>query len=859
MRTIEQLISAPCLQFLKDTIVDAGGNEVFFLAKPDEQNVIKEIIPLARGNDAAVPALMQVAAHGDVILHNHPSGQLIPSPADLSIASIYGNQGVGFYIINNSVDQVYVVVEAFPHIRSHPLEPHSMVAWLSSTGPLAGKLKNFESRPEQQRMIEAVTQAFNHSQVALIEAGTGTGKSLSYLIPAVFWAVRNKQRVVISTNTIHLQEQLIHKDLPLLQEALNLSFRSELVKGRSNYVCLSKVEQLEKEGEYLIETEEQAELKALLSWAHKTTDGSRSDLPNLPKPAVWEKVACESDNCGRIRCPHYSPCFFFNARRQAASADLLIVNHHLLFSDLAIRGETGRYQDAAIMPAYAHIILDEAHNVEEVATEYFGSQISKAGLLRLLGRFYHRKDREKLRERGLFPFLLAKLKSAEKQIPVPLYLRLVERVQQQLLPQRETLTFAADQFFYEMASFFERTAPSSGSDRPEKKIRFTQDLRNQPQWNTLILPAVSQLMVEIKEFHRLLLLFETDLDQLVTEILEPLLSLQVELRALTDRVEAAALTLGQIFDTPDDALVRWVEIREGKSGKQITLKQAPVSVAERLHDNLFQRFSTVVLSSATLTTHGHFEYLKNRLGLQSLSRERMVELVLPSSFNFAEQVILGIPGDVPLPTDQAFARELGHLLKQSIRTSEGRALVLFTSYSLMHRLFQELQADLESSGLQALMQGQAPRHRLLEIFKRDTTSVLFATDSFWEGVDVAGESLENVILTKLPFSVPKEPVIEARVEALEKAGKNAFLEYTVPRAIIKFKQGAGRLIRSRQDFGSIMIFDRRIVTKSYGRAFLDSLPDCPRITGQREVVFAKVKEFFQQRRKQQGLSKPSSR
>jgi ATP-dependent DNA helicase DinG len=409
--------------------------------------------------------------------------------------------------------------------------------------------------------------------------------------------------------------------------------------------------------------------------------------------------------------------------------------------------------------------------------------------------------------------------------------------------------------FSEIARFFRDSTGIPSPARAEAKIRFTDELRRQPQWQSLVLVTVAQLIGEIKNFHRLLLHLEKALQALEEDVTGPLFPLLVELKALTDRVETSASTLGEIFGEPDDKKVRWVEIRQGKSSPLITLKQAPLSVDELLHEKVFNRFATIILSSATLTTNRHFEYIKSRLGLQHLPPEKLIEVLLPSSFNYSDQVILGIPKDVPSPDHPDFARELTELVKRSIEISEGRALVLFTSYSLLLRLFKELQAPLEAEGFQALMQGQAPRHRLLEIFRGDTTSVLFATDSFWEGVDVVGESLENVILTKLPFSVPKEPVIEARVEALERAGKNSFLEYSVPQAVIKFKQGFGRLIRSREDFGSIMIFDRRILEKSYGRVFLESLPDCQLVSGEREVVFGKVSEFFLNRRKARRAAK----
>jgi ATP-dependent DNA helicase DinG len=845
MPNLQKLIASDAAVLLRRTIEEVRGNEVFFLAKPNAEGVVVEVTPLARGNDSAVPALLQVTTHGDIVIHNHPSGHLVPSSADVSLASEYGNQGVGFYIVNNQVDDVYVVVEAFKPQRRHGVDVNQLISQIAPEGLVARQLRDFESRREQQHMLAAVAAAFNDSKLALIEAGTGTGKSLAYLLPAIYWAVQNKQRVVVSTNTINLQEQLIHKDLPLLQRALDCKFKSVLIKGRQNYVCLSKVDALEKEGQYLIETEERAELNAILEWSHQTADGSRSDLNILPKPAIWEKVACESDNCGRIRCPFYSKCFFYNARREAASADLLIANHHLLFSDLALRGETGRYTDAAILPGYSRIVLDEAHNVEEVATSYFGLQISRIGVLRLLARFYSLRDREKVRERGLLPFLLARLQNIQRQMDLGLYTRIVDHVQGRLLTLRENLVYTATHVFDDLAMYFEVLDQSPSA---ELKVRFTRQIMDGPEWQELVLVGVQQLIREMAEFHQQLLLLEKWLEELPEMPAETLLAQTVELSALTDRVETAAATLGEIFGEEQESKVRWIEIGESRVGRKITLKQAPLEVAELLRERLFEKFETVVMTSATLTTENRFDYIKSRLGLDKTPPARLLEKVLPSPFDYSRQAVLAIPVDIPSPDHPKFSAELSRLIMESLSISQGRALVLFTSYALLRTVYQELGPKLQSAGIRALMQGEGPRHKLTQIFKEDMSSVLFATDSFWEGVDVAGEALENVILTKLPFSVPKEPVVAARVEAIEKAGRNSFLEYSVPQAVIKFKQGFGRLIRTQTDRGSIMIFDRRIIDKPYGRVFLQSLPRCTVVQGKQQRVFAEVRRFFEEAR-----------
>ena len=384
---MNRYFSEKVLLEMRRTIEEAGGNEVFFLGRTDEAKLVVDVEPLARGNRDAVAAIMVATSFGDVVVHNHPSGNLTPSQPDIEIASILGNQGVGFYIIDNTASHCYQTVAPFARITTECLSFPEIERWYAADGVLAAHLKEYEHRNEQTRMAFAVAEAFNGDRVAVIEAGTGTGKSLAYLLPAVLWAVRNKERVVISTNTINLQEQLTKKDIPFLQKYSGHEFRAVLVKGRSNYLCKRKLQGVESEPA-LFKDDAAAELEAIVAWSRKSTDGCRGDLAFIPRDEVWEDVCCEADQCSRVKCAFYSTCFFYTARREAAGADLLVVNHALLMADVAVRQETG-YSSTAILPPFERLIVDEGHHLEDVATGYLSSQTSRQGLQRIMGRLQH--------------------------------------------------------------------------------------------------------------------------------------------------------------------------------------------------------------------------------------------------------------------------------------------------------------------------------------------------------------------------------------------------------------------------------------------------------------------------------------
>lgn len=827
--------------YMRKCIADANGNEVFFRGKLNEEKIVESAQVLARGNREMVPAIMQVISPGDVVIHNHPSGGLEPSNADMSIASELGNKSVGFYIINNAASQIYVVVEPFDKKKITFLDPAALRQVLGAGGSVAKTLTNYEEREPQLEMLEHVARAFNQDKVATIEAGTGTGKTLAYLLPAIEWSVANGERTVISTHTINLQEQLVFKDIPLLQNALAKNFKAVLVKGRSNYACLRKLSEADQQTDMFADNEQQTELRNLIEWSKKTKDGSKSDLSVAPRPEVWEKIQSESDTTLRANCPFYHRCFFYNARREAATADLLVVNHHLMFADLAVRSVAGGSSEVAVLPPYKRVILDEAHNIEDVASNYFGVAVSYYGLRRILSKLIRRRGEK---TSGLLSFALAKLQFHSQKIPRDLIdqtrshieknsMRKVEMLEVQLSELMERL------FYWAMAKRKDNFA--------EFKLRITPAIRRERGWQEIVVTDAPKLIAAMRALSEDLSQVDKYLDRLEAHIGGEAASLAVDLRAQAGRLLETAAGVEQVLLKDDEINVRWLEVREGNYGSIVRLYTAPIDVAPILKRALYDKFPTVVMTSATMTVASNFDFLNKRLGIDLIDAPRLDSVQLESPFDFARQVMIAIASDMPEPNAPDFAEALKEKLLDTLRITNGRAFVLFTAYGLLNRMYQDLAPELASIGIAAYKQGSENRTRLIERFRADVNSVLFATESFWQGVDVPGEALQAVIFPRLPFKVPSEPVLEARVEAIDQRGGNSFMEYSVPQAVIKFKQGFGRLIRSRSDFGAVVVFDRRIVSKFYGKLFLQSLPNCHVVTGASEQVFSVMEKFLRAR------------
>ncbi len=835
LSSMKQLYTEKVARKMQGEIALTGGNEVFFLGKTDESRVIIEVEPLARGSRDAVAAIMIQTSFGDVVIHNHPSGDLTPSEADLEIAAILGNQGVGFYIIDNSVGHCYQVVSPFARKILDFLSLPEIEAHFIADGVIAANLPGYEQRAEQTRMAFAVAEAFNSDRVTMIEAGTGTGKSLAYLLPAALWAKRNKERVVVSTNTINLQEQLTRKDIPFLQKHAGLQFRAVLIKGRGNYLCRRKLHSHREEPGLF--PDETTELQAIIAWSESTSTGCRDDLGFIPKDDVWEELCCEGDQCGRTKCRQYRKCYLYNSRRQAAGADILVVNHALLMLDLALRHQTG-FTSNAILPPFHRLIIDEAHHLEEAATSQLSSQVTRQGILKLLGKLQHPRKAQ----RGLLPQLSAQL---SRDIPLQLdelYLQISGLLEGELiecLPSlAERVTRDTDAILLALSGHLH---PADGV-KGEQKLRLTPAVYATDFWGESqerIIDLGNSLGLFAAALGKLLHLVKT----LPEEPLERMSGILLDLKGIKGRLEGYQESL-QEFVGHSEELCRWFEVRRGGRGALLKICSAPLDVAPTLKSVLFDQLRSVILTSATLAVGESFSYLAKRTGISLIPKARVAELLLQSPFDYRNQAFAGVPSDMPEPTGREFTASAAGFILKSLEISGGRAFVLFTSYDLLKKIHHMLAPEVEALGLNLLRQGDANRHQLLSEFRKTPGSVLFGTDSFWEGVDVQGDALELVIMTRLPFRVPTEPILEARSEHISASGRDPFMEFTVPQAVIKFKQGFGRLIRSRTDRGAVLILDSRVLSRNYGRIFLKSLPDLEVVAVDSDQLLKRLQQFF---------------
>jgi ATP-dependent DNA helicase DinG len=661
---------------------------------------------------------------------------------------------------------------------------------LGPGGRIAKRIANYEHRKEQMQMAEAVEQALRDKHHLAVEAGTGVGKSFGYLVPSILFATEGEgrmerheanddtdgpsmRRVVVSTHTISLQEQLISKDIPLLNAVIPREFTSVLVKGRSNYLSKRRMELAYQRGVSLFSREEEHEqLNQIISWSRTDSDGSLSTLPFKPSMSLWDELASDSSNCMGRKCKSHQSCFYYAARKRVRNSQILVVNHALFFSDLALRA-----QGVGLLPEYDAVIFDESHTIESVAADHLGLQISNTQIDYTLRKLYNPRT--------------------EKGILIVLGLK-------QLAQDAYACMELLDQLTEDLDSWLARPVARNGRVHSPLEIP------------TRLPKKLAELAEQLERFGK-------DLQNANDRL---------ELMSGSNRLRVLAGDLNEwLLQTETDS-VYWLEKTQTKAMLakgilRLTMRSSPIDISAHLKRELFDKVKSVILTSATLSTGKEkgFEFFQKRVGA-----EKAVSLQVGSPFDYEKLARLEIVADLPDPTTdkQSYETKILPTLRHYISKNNGHAFILFTSYDMLRKVCESLTPWMESHGLIVYSQASGvPRNQLLQDFKDNPKGVLFGAESFWQGVDVPGEALQLVVISKLPFSVPDHPLLEAKLEDIKKKGGNPFRDYQLPEAVIKFKQGFGRLVRTATDTGIVLVTDPRLVTKSYGRLFLDSLPKCP--------------------------------
>jgi ATP-dependent DNA helicase DinG len=814
---------------LRAEIEEAGGNEVFALGYCDEDGLVAALEVAARGNETSVLALgrfQNTSRPPDVLIHNHPSAFLTPSDQDMVIASRAAEGGIGSFIVDNRVEKVYVIAEPTLRRKRKDLDPDRLCAALEAGGAVSRRLPSYEIRESQLDLMRLIIRGFNEDALVAAEAGTGVGKSFAYLLPALMFALANDERILLSTATITLQQQLFDKDIPLVVSALGKKIKVVLVKGRGNYLCRRRLEDAIRE-QSLYE-EDDRDIRAILAWSEVTKTGSRSDLSFMPRDELWSRICSEADLCMGMRCPERERCFVLALRKEAADARVLVVNHHLLFADIAARQEGAGYDSTVVLPPYRRIIIDEAHKVEDAATSFFSKEFSRLGLYRQLGRLYRqRRGRPQgllLRFPGLNPQELDNAAEA------------IEKTRNAVDALDQVgLDLCADEGVFRLC--------------PPREDRILSVLLSPLMTLRKCLTALAGLLRALVEFA------EDGEGETAGADDAGRNAVVWEVKAVLRRLETVGLICGAFIEYSERPQeVMWIEAHRSAAsgddrGTWAVFTVTPLEVAPILGTALFEPHKTVVCLSATLTVAGSpdspsFAYWNSRSGITLAAGRELLTGQFPSPFPYARSTLLAAPVDAPLPDEGQYPAFVEKAVLELTELTGGSALILFTSYEALKNAYTAAAPVLEKQGIRCLKQGDDDRSRLLAAFLADQSSVLFGTDSFWEGVDAPGDTLRMVILCRLPFRTPRDPVFEARREALEKQGRNPFMELSLPEAVMKFKQGFGRLMRRSGDRGIVAVLDGRILRKRYGDFFIRSLPKTRTGFGEFSSVLRDIESFL---------------
>lgn len=762
---------------------------------------------LARKPLPALDAMLKLM--GD---SSNPLCGIIEDAAKAALKKAFGKKERSLQDFLPDVEAPWKLARREPKDPPEPLDVDSVCNIFAPDGALARTFSTYEPRAEQVRMVREVCEAFNGGLLLMVEAGTGTGKSMAYLVPSVLWAMRNNEPVVVSTNTKNLQSQLFKKDLPFLEKALGQSFTFALIKGRANYLCARKLFMLLNAAENELSESERLELLPVLTWITETQTGDVAELSGLKggmESELWPRLSTQPDECAGQRCRFGRRCFIRNARNRALQSDIIVANHATVFWEAGIQN--------VALPPYRSIIFDEAHNLESVATDAFTVEVAPWKAPRIMNRLF-RPQRDGA-GRGLLSNLRHQLSLVAAAEPSDMPKQMEKKITK-AIEAFTVIRSDSEAFFSAVGGLLARRGIY------EEKLRY--EAENRPEdW-----PAVAHTAIEFRASleglakilealgkDALALVEERGAEgpyEMLGEIGEDVGSQAAGLREIAENVET-------VLNAADENRVYWAERTYRGEGR---LCAAPLDITPMMEQLILGRVRTGIFVSATLTASGSFKYMRDRLGLRGAAAQRLHEADLGTCFDFARQALLALPTFLPEPKeDDGFTKKFSDLAVETLRASRGRGLLLFTSHAMLRKVRDLIKPRLEAEGIRVLAQGiDGERARLVAVFAQETSSVLLGTQSFWEGVDVPGESLSCLILAKLPFRVHTEPIVSARCDLLKKLGRNDFTEYMLPDAVVRLKQGFGRLIRTRTDRGVVVICDPRIMTKGYGQAFRNSLP-----------------------------------
>lgn len=800
---IRDRFSEESLQTIKKYLEEHNNKSMIFKATFDEDEKIQKPFFLSLYKKKSFEETLTKVGKNEVVIRTTKPNQLYPSDMELELSEeLYTRRNIAYCLLSSDLDDFYFVQD----IDRIFLEEIDIENYFAKDGILAKEIKGFEYREEQEEMAQYIQDAINEDRKIIVEAGTGTGKTLAYLIPSIKWAVTNKKKVIIATNTINLQEQLLLKDIPLAKSIIKDEFSYVLVKGRNNYVCKRLFNELVLGKSIDIETfsmEAREQIEYILKWGNKTKTGDKAELPFEVYPDVWELVQSTTELCLGKKCPYRKECFYMKTRMEKMEADILISNHHVFFADLNVRAETDFDSEYLILPRYDMVIFDEAHNVESVARSYFSVEVSKISFTRLLNRIYQKKNKRKKEKSAL---IRVEDTVDEKNLEdSEQYIYLLNTLKEEI----SILQNIGDEYFDEIRKIYETNTEApikkSLNNFEMTKSRFLENLREKKDI----------FQGKLADFLNLMMSFNNVIDEEKDKNPE-VINFNNHLKMFKAYIDSFKF----INSFEDDNYIYWLDINSKRTN--VILTATPLNIAQKLSTVLFDNLDRLVFASATIVVNGNFDYFKKSLGLDE---EDCIEAIIKSPFDYDEQMSVYIPSDIQDSENiNAFVSDASKFILNILLKTNGKAFILFTSYTMLNQIYYSISKKLKDKGFEVFLHGDKPRSQIIKEFKEAENPILFGTTSFWEGVDVQGENLSNVIITKLPFLVPTDPVVSAISKKIEEDGGNSFMDFQLPEAIIKFKQGVGRLIRKKTDSGNIFILDNRILKKRYGSLFINALP-----------------------------------